>query len=181
MSAFGSLHDVFHSTAFTVARNVTLFFVVLFWLGFAYWTHRDARRRDRRSLARRDCDPARPRSVRRPARLSPVPAAGDPRGGAEPGCRAAALETRISRQQPQCPVCRSPVEAGVPDLPRLHDAPQGAVLPLRGAARAALAGVPLLQDARGEGPAGGSRRSRRRSHCGGGVQRQREAAGKAAA
>jgi hypothetical protein len=41
----GSLHTVIHSTAFEVARNLTLFFVVLLWLGLAFWVHRDARRR----------------------------------------------------------------------------------------------------------------------------------------
>lgn len=44
-STFGSVHDVFHSTAFQIARNVTVFFVVVFWLGLAYWVYRDARRR----------------------------------------------------------------------------------------------------------------------------------------
>ena len=39
------LHDIFHSTAFAVARNVTLFVLVVFWLGLAYWAFRDARRR----------------------------------------------------------------------------------------------------------------------------------------
>lgn len=44
-STFGSVHDVFESTAFQIARNITFFFVVVFWLGLAYWVHRDARRR----------------------------------------------------------------------------------------------------------------------------------------
>jgi RNA polymerase subunit RPABC4/transcription elongation factor Spt4 len=39
------LHAVFNSTAFDVARNLVLFVLVVFWIGLAYWTHRDARRR----------------------------------------------------------------------------------------------------------------------------------------
>jgi hypothetical protein len=39
------LHDIFNSTAFDVARNLTLFVLAVFWLGVAYWVHRDARRR----------------------------------------------------------------------------------------------------------------------------------------
>lgn len=44
-SAFGSVHDLVHSTAFDVARNLALFLVVVFWLGLAGWVFRDARRR----------------------------------------------------------------------------------------------------------------------------------------
>src|SRR3954453_6464396 len=43
--AGSGLSDVFHSTAFEVTRNLALFFVVVFWLGLAYWVYRDARRR----------------------------------------------------------------------------------------------------------------------------------------
>jgi hypothetical protein len=39
------LHDIFNSTAFAVARNLTLFVVAVFWLGVAYWVRRDAHRR----------------------------------------------------------------------------------------------------------------------------------------
>jgi hypothetical protein len=39
------LHDIFNSTAFAVARNLTLFVVAVFWLGVVYWVYRDARRR----------------------------------------------------------------------------------------------------------------------------------------
>ena len=110
MSAFGSLHDVLHSTAFTVARNVTLFFVVLFWLGLAYWTHRDARRR---------VDD--PWLVGTATLLGLVPFVGPlvyllfrpPETLEEVRTREVelrALESRISRQQPQCPVCRNVVE-----------------------------------------------------------------------
>jgi double zinc ribbon protein len=45
LSAFTSLHDLFHSTAFVIARNAAIALAVVFWLGLAYWVHRDARRR----------------------------------------------------------------------------------------------------------------------------------------
>ena len=37
------LGSIFHSTAFHVTTNLVLFFVVVFWLGLAYWVYRDAR------------------------------------------------------------------------------------------------------------------------------------------
>lgn len=39
------LHGVFQSTAFDVARDLLLFVAAVFWLGLAFWVHRDARRR----------------------------------------------------------------------------------------------------------------------------------------
>ncbi len=44
-SAFGSVHGLLHSTAFDIALDLVLFLVVAFWLGLAFWTFRDARRR----------------------------------------------------------------------------------------------------------------------------------------
>lgn len=44
-SAFSSVHDAFHSTAFLIARNVTIFLAVVFWLALAFWVFKDARRR----------------------------------------------------------------------------------------------------------------------------------------
>ena len=37
--------DFFDSEAWLVIRNVTLFFLVVFWLASAYWVYKDARRR----------------------------------------------------------------------------------------------------------------------------------------
>ena len=37
--------DFFNSEEWLVIRNVTLFFVVVFWLASAYWVYKDARRR----------------------------------------------------------------------------------------------------------------------------------------
>jgi hypothetical protein len=39
------LHDFFHSTGFVIARNSAIVLAAVFWLGLAYWVHKDARRR----------------------------------------------------------------------------------------------------------------------------------------
>ena len=44
-SSFTTLQGFFHSTGFVVARNTTVFFAVVFWLGLAFWVYRDARKR----------------------------------------------------------------------------------------------------------------------------------------
>jgi hypothetical protein len=43
--AFGSVSDFFESEVWLLIRNVTLFFVFIFWLASAYWVYKDARRR----------------------------------------------------------------------------------------------------------------------------------------
>ena len=43
--AFGAIRDFFDSEVWLVIRNVTLFFLVVFWLASAYWVYKDARRR----------------------------------------------------------------------------------------------------------------------------------------
>jgi hypothetical protein len=45
LSAFSSLHDVFHSTGFVVARNLAVFLALVFWLALGFWVFKDARRR----------------------------------------------------------------------------------------------------------------------------------------
>ena len=44
-STFGGVHDFFHSGTWLVIKNLTLFFVAVFWLASAYWVYKDARRR----------------------------------------------------------------------------------------------------------------------------------------
>ena len=44
-SLFGGLRDFFDSGTWMVARNLVLFFAVVFWLAVAYWVFKDARRR----------------------------------------------------------------------------------------------------------------------------------------
>jgi hypothetical protein len=106
------LGSIFHSTAFEVTKNLALFFVVVFWLGLAFWVYRDARRR---------LDDAwlvgtatlvglvpfigplvyllfRPAETLADRRIRDV--------------ELRALETRLAKAQPACPVCRSAVEPG---------------------------------------------------------------------
>jgi hypothetical protein len=45
LASFTSLHGIFHSTAFAIATDSVIALAVVFWLGLAYWVHRDARRR----------------------------------------------------------------------------------------------------------------------------------------
>ena len=42
---FAGVRDFFDSEEWLVIRNVTLFFLVVFWLASAYWVYKDARRR----------------------------------------------------------------------------------------------------------------------------------------
>ena len=44
-SAFGSVHDFFHSSTWYVIRNLAIFFVLVFWVATIYWVFKDARRR----------------------------------------------------------------------------------------------------------------------------------------
>jgi hypothetical protein len=104
------LHDVFHSTAFAVARNVTLFVLVVFWLGLAYWAFRDARRRIDDAWL-----------VATASLVGLVPVVGPlvyllfrpPETIADVRAREIemrALKAHLRRPEPTCPVCRSSVE-----------------------------------------------------------------------
>jgi hypothetical protein len=42
---FSSANDFFDSGTWLVIRNLLIFFAVVFWLAFAYWVYKDARRR----------------------------------------------------------------------------------------------------------------------------------------
>ncbi len=42
---FGGVSDFFASEVWALIRNVTLFFLVVFWLASAFWVYKDARRR----------------------------------------------------------------------------------------------------------------------------------------
>ena len=43
--AANGLFDFFSHSTWTVIRNLTLFFVAVFWLATAFWVYKDARRR----------------------------------------------------------------------------------------------------------------------------------------
>ena len=107
----GSLHSVFHSTAFVVTRDLLIGCVAVFWLGLAFWTYRDARRR---------IDD--PWLVGTATLLALVPLLGTlayllfrpPETLADVRAREVevqALEARLARPDPRCPICRSAVEA----------------------------------------------------------------------
>jgi double zinc ribbon protein len=104
------LHDVFHSTAFAVARNVTVFVLVVFWLGLAYWALRDARRRIDDTWL-----------VATAGLLALVPVFGPlayllfrpPETLADVRAREIemrALKAHLRRPEPACPVCRSGID-----------------------------------------------------------------------
>ncbi len=42
---FNGVNDFFDSGTWLVIRNLTIFFVVVFWLAIGYWVYKDARRR----------------------------------------------------------------------------------------------------------------------------------------
>ena len=107
----GSISAVLHSTPVVVARDLALFCAVLIWLGAAFWTHRDAKRRLDDGLL-----------VWTATLLGLVPVAGPlvyllfrpPETLADVGARRIelrALELSLNRREPRCPGCRTAVEA----------------------------------------------------------------------
>jgi hypothetical protein len=110
-STFGSVHDFFHSTGFEIGRNLVLFMVAVFWLGLAFWVYRDARRRIEDTWL-----------VATASLLGLLPFAGPlvyllfrpPETLEDARARAVeiqALESRLAKVPPHCPVCRTEVEA----------------------------------------------------------------------
>jgi hypothetical protein len=109
-SSFPTLHDLFHSTGFVVARDVAVLLAAVFWLGLAYWVNRDARRRI-----------GDPFLVGFATLVGLVPYIGPvvylPFRPAETlddvrsrRIELQALEQQLARSQPACPVCSSSVE-----------------------------------------------------------------------
>ena len=41
-STFGGVHDFFQSGTWFVIRNLAILFVIVFWLGVAFWVYKDA-------------------------------------------------------------------------------------------------------------------------------------------
>lgn len=106
----GSIHDVFHSTAFEIARTVTFAVLFAFWLGIAFWVFRDARRRIDDAWL-----------VGTATLLGLVPIVGvlvyllfrPPETLADRHGRrveVGVLEERLQRELPHCPVCRTGIE-----------------------------------------------------------------------
>ena len=86
-SAFGSVHDFFHSSTWYVMRNLALFFVLVFWVATIYWVHKDARRRIEDPMLVWVSTLLGDRPVHRAADLHALPPAGVPRGRARARAR----------------------------------------------------------------------------------------------
>ena len=146
-SAFGSVHDFFHSSTWYVMRNLALFFVLVFWVATVYWVHKDARRRIED-----------PMLVWVSTILGIVPFIGpliymlfrppeyleDVR---ERELEIKAMEKRLGGARPALPRLPRGGRGGLPDLPGLHDEAPPGVRHLPPPARGAVAGLPVLRDA----------------------------------
>jgi hypothetical protein len=109
--AIPGLHGFFHSTGFVVARNLAVVLAVVFWLGLAFWVHRDARRRiddgflvllaTLVGLAPPYIGPVVYRLFRPAETIDDVRAR---------HAELQALEQQLARARPACPVCSSAVE-----------------------------------------------------------------------
>jgi hypothetical protein len=114
LSTFSTIHGIhgfFHSTGFVVARNLALFFAILFWLALAFWVNKDARRRIEDpilvffatllGLVPPYIGPIvyllfRPAEIVEDVRTRRV--------------ELQALEQQLARSRPECPVCSTSVE-----------------------------------------------------------------------
>ena len=108
---FGGVNDFFDSSTWMLIRNLTVFFVVVFWLATVYWVYKDARRRieDPWMVAMATVLGAVPPFLgpiiymffRPPEYLEDV---------RERELEIRAMEDRLASVSMQCPVCRASVE-----------------------------------------------------------------------
>jgi hypothetical protein len=108
----GLFGDFFQSDTWAVIRNLTIFFVVVFWLATAYWVYKDARRRvedpwlvgmaTALGLFPPFVGPIVYLFFRPPEYLEDV---------RERELEIRAMEERLAHGDLQCPVCRARVEA----------------------------------------------------------------------
>ena len=109
---FGGVDDFFDSGTWMVMRNLTLFFLVVFWLATVYWVFKDARRRieDPWMVAMATILGAIPPFLgpiiylffRPPEYLEDV---------RERELEIRAMEDRLASRDVRCPVCRANVDA----------------------------------------------------------------------
>ena len=105
------VHAFLHSTGFVLVRNAAIALGIVFWVGLAFWVHKDARRRVANpflvllatllGLAAPYVGPVvyllfRPAETRDDVRARRI--------------ELRALEQQLARAQPACPVCSSAVE-----------------------------------------------------------------------
>jgi hypothetical protein len=110
-STIHGIHGFFHSTGFVIARNLALFFAIVFWLALGFWVYKDARRRIEDpilvlfatllGLVPPYIGPIvyllfRPSEILEDVRTRRV--------------ELQALEQQLSRSRPTCPVCSTSVE-----------------------------------------------------------------------
>ena len=111
LSTIHGLHGFFHSTGFVVARNLVIVLAVVFWLGLAFWVHRDARRRidDPLLVLLATLLGLAPPYIGPVVYLlfRPAETIDDVRSRR---AELQALEQQLARSQPACPVCSSAVE-----------------------------------------------------------------------
>jgi hypothetical protein len=110
-SLFGGVNDFFSSQTWFLIRNLSIFFVAVFWLAVAYWVYKDARRRidDPWLVAMATILGLVPPFVgaiiylffRPPEYLDDV---------RERELEIRAMEERLARRDLYCPVCRAEVE-----------------------------------------------------------------------
>lgn len=110
-AAISGRHGFFHSTGFVVGRNLAILLLVVFWLGLAFWVHKDARRRTSDGflvflasllgLVPPYLGPVVYLLFRPPETLSDAHSR---------QVELRALEQQAGRAQPTCPFCSSPVE-----------------------------------------------------------------------
>jgi hypothetical protein len=109
---FGGVNDFFDSGAWMVVRNLTIFFVAVFWLATAYWVYKDARRRVEDpwlvamaallGLVPPFLGPIIYLFFRPPEYLDDV---------RERELEIKAMEERLTKRDLHCPVCRAQVDA----------------------------------------------------------------------
>jgi hypothetical protein len=154
-SAFGGVHDFFHSSTWYVMRNLAIFFVLVFWVATVYWVNKDAKRRIEDPLivwvvtaigVVPFIGPLIYMLFRPPEYLDDI---------RERELEIKAMEKRLGGRDLHCPVCRADVEEEFLICPvcttKLRD--------LQQAARGAVAGVPVLRDADRARRVGGACRS----------------------
>ena len=158
MLAAAADDSLFDSNAFDVAKNLGIFLLVVFWLATVYWVFKDARRRieDPWLVAMATLLGAMPPFLgpliymlfRPPEYIEDV---------REQELEILAIEERLAERDLPLPGVPRRRGAIIPRLSRLHDAAQAVLRGVRGAARADLAGLPVLRDGR----TAGDRRYRR--------------------
>jgi hypothetical protein len=107
-----SVHGFFNSGTWLVTRNLLVFFAVVFWIAFAYWVNKDARRRIEDpwlvgmatllGLVPPYIGPFIYMLFRPPEYIEDV---------RERELEIKAMEERLAKRDPHCPVCRSEVDS----------------------------------------------------------------------